>query len=416
MKENYQEILIDDETSNQNNINSYTLSNLNEDEILKAKENGFILIGKTGTGKTSLLNIMFGDDVGKVGYSTQSETKNTNYYYIKENIGNKSIYFCLVDTPGLYDSDGEEADKNQKIEIIKLISKKKIKVKGLLFLSNFQNERFDASEQMSLIEYNSLFPLKDFWNHLIIIFTHYYGDPDGDSKEEIKEKSHKILSQLFITIMNKVKDISDPVNFENLNRQYINIFSRPKNERQIKNNKEVRNQLMLEIEKYIDLSPMFNKIQVLHLRQYEPKLNSKYNYDCDVTLYLDINENIINKNINILNTNSNNNKKESLMYIDFEECIMDQEGNLVKKGSGNESFINKYKIGPSMAVISILGGIVSAWWVLWPALSICAIGLIASYIINKSSKNRNNNETEIIKQIIEKQNINEEILKKIEDE
>ena len=69
---------------------------------------------------------------------------------------------------------------------------------------------------MSLIEYNSLFPLKDFWNHLIIIFTHYYGDPDGDSKEEIKEKSHKILSQLFITIMNKVKDISDPVNFENL--------------------------------------------------------------------------------------------------------------------------------------------------------------------------------------------------------
>ena len=111
-------------------------------------------------------------------------------------------------------------------------------MKGLLFLSNFQNERFDASEQMSLIEYNSLFPLKDFWNHLIIIFTHYYGDPDGDSKEEIKEKSHKILSQLFITIMNKVKDISDPVNFENLNRQYINIFSRPKNERQIKNNKE----------------------------------------------------------------------------------------------------------------------------------------------------------------------------------
>jgi GTP-binding protein EngB required for normal cell division len=239
MKENYQEILIDDETNNQNNINSYTLSNLNEDEILKAKENGFILIGKTGTGKTSLLNIMFGDDVGKVGYSTQSETKNTNYYYIKENIGNKSIYFCLVDTPGLYDSDGEEADKNQKIEIIKLISKKKIKVKGLLFLSNFQNERFDASEQMSLIEYNSLFPLKDFWNHLIIIFTHYYGDPDGDSKEEIKEKSHKILSQLFITIMNKVKDISDPVNFENLNRQYINIFSRPKNERQIKTIKKL---------------------------------------------------------------------------------------------------------------------------------------------------------------------------------
>jgi predicted GTPase len=66
MKENYQ-ILIEDETKYlNNNINSYTLSNLNEEEILKAKENGFILIGKTGTGKISLLNALFGDYIGKV--------------------------------------------------------------------------------------------------------------------------------------------------------------------------------------------------------------------------------------------------------------------------------------------------------------------------------------------------------------
>ena len=33
---------------------------LTDEEILKCKENGFILIGKTGIGKTSLLNIIFG--------------------------------------------------------------------------------------------------------------------------------------------------------------------------------------------------------------------------------------------------------------------------------------------------------------------------------------------------------------------
>ena len=56
--------------------------NLKKDEILKCKENGFILIGKTGVGKTSLLNLLYGEDIGKVGHSSFSETKNSNYYCI----------------------------------------------------------------------------------------------------------------------------------------------------------------------------------------------------------------------------------------------------------------------------------------------------------------------------------------------
>ena len=56
--------------------------NLKKDEILKCKENGFILIGKTGVGKTSLLNLLYGEDIGKVGHSSFSETKKSNYYCI----------------------------------------------------------------------------------------------------------------------------------------------------------------------------------------------------------------------------------------------------------------------------------------------------------------------------------------------
>ena len=78
-------------------------SDLTEEEILKAKENGFILIGKTGVGKTSLLNIIYKENIGKVGYSSHSETKVSKDYYIKEKIGNENIYFCIIDTPGLYD-------------------------------------------------------------------------------------------------------------------------------------------------------------------------------------------------------------------------------------------------------------------------------------------------------------------------
>ena len=97
----------------------------------------------------------------------------------------KIIYFCIIDTPGLYDTQGVQVDEIQK-KIMALISNENIKIKGLLFLSNFQSERLDASEQSSLIDYVKMFPLKDFWKKIIFVFTHYFGDPNSYTKEEIK--------------------------------------------------------------------------------------------------------------------------------------------------------------------------------------------------------------------------------------
>jgi hypothetical protein len=120
---------------------------------------------------------------------------------MKEKIKNEIIYFCIIDTPGSYDTNGVDVDINQKKDIQKLIAKEKIKIKGILFLSNFQNERFDFSEQNTLIEYNALFPMKDFWNRIILIFTHYYREPEGDTKEEIEERSTKCFTKIMKIIM-----------------------------------------------------------------------------------------------------------------------------------------------------------------------------------------------------------------------
>ena len=100
---------------------------MKKEEILKCKDNGFILIGKTGVGKTSLLNVIYGDEIGKVGHSSKSETKMSNYYCIKEKVNNEIIYFCIIDTPGLYDTHGIDADINQKKRYSKIDIKRKYK-------------------------------------------------------------------------------------------------------------------------------------------------------------------------------------------------------------------------------------------------------------------------------------------------
>lgn len=106
--------------------------------------------------------------------------ESTIYYYRLEN--GKCI--CFVDTPGLSDAskigkkDKEDIDidKIHLEEITKVVSENKIHIKGILFLVNFQNERFDVDEQEALLNYNRVFPLKRFWKNLIVIFTHHFED------------------------------------------------------------------------------------------------------------------------------------------------------------------------------------------------------------------------------------------------
>ena len=73
--------------------------NLTEEEKEEAKQNGFILVGKTGVGKTTIVNAIF----NKVMISSRDaiiakETKSCLIYYYKLTNGK---VVCLVETPVL---------------------------------------------------------------------------------------------------------------------------------------------------------------------------------------------------------------------------------------------------------------------------------------------------------------------------
>ena len=266
------------EDKNKENENKNALT---EEEKEEAKQNGFILVGKTGTGKTTVLNMMFNKVVGKVAKSFISCTEESSVYYYKLKNG-KTV--SLVDTPGLSDSSKTENKNIDKLHlegISDIIVQEKIHIKGILFLVNFQNERFDADEQFALLEYNRIFPLKDFWKSLVVIYTHFYPDPDDDKTEEEMMEERTISNEkIFSTLMEKVKKVSKVITYQELKKKYFNSHSDPNNKKKILRNNQNREEMEALLDELCKNEPLFNRVEVTTIK------NHKWNDEEDGKVYI----------------------------------------------------------------------------------------------------------------------------------
>lgn len=146
-----------------------------------------LALGKTGVGKSSFINAI----TGKQDCTVSSEGKacTTIYNIIEtERIGQKLVF---IDTPGLMDAKG---DGNN----IKTITDAIAAYPGfrcLLILMKFQDKRLDISIVKTLEKYMDIFPLQNFWDHVIIIRTHAKKD-DDDFEDDVKEVKGSIVKCL----------------------------------------------------------------------------------------------------------------------------------------------------------------------------------------------------------------------------
>ena len=276
--------------------------NLSDEEKEKAKQNGFILVGKTGTGKTTILNAIFNKVVGKVESSAESVTKITSIYYYKLKNGN---VISLVDTPGLADSERTEnknIDKMHLDGITKAISKEKIHIKGILFLINFQNKRFDADEQEALLNYNTLFPLKNFWKCVVIVYSHFFADPNDDfDEEEMKNERRINNSKIFKELMEKVKAVSDTISYDDLKIKYFNSYSEATNNKKKKSNDRTRDELEVIFDELSKNIPLFCQVEIKHIKNHKWKENGKeYIGEVEIIGYFDLNKEPIKEIMNII--------------------------------------------------------------------------------------------------------------------
>lgn len=341
---------------------------LSKEEKEKARQNGFVLAGKTGAGKTTLLNAIFGKELGKVERRLTSVTKNSKVYYYKLENGE---CICLIDTPGLSDCsklDNKNIDNINLEGITKVISEQGIHIKGILFLVNFQNERFDADEQEALLNYNKVFPLKRFWKNLIVIFTHHFADPDGDDEEEMKRNRDKSNSEIFSKIMDKVKNVSNVIDYKELKIKYFNSYCPVKNEKQKNKNIKVRDELEVLLDQLINSEPLFNQIEILHIKNdiyIDEKTGKKYKQDIEIIGYFDLNKLPIKETKKVLTREEITDDKEGLpapeIKVDVFKAEKNDNGLNHVKQEGNENnskYIKNYFKTKAGFGVGTIGGII----------------------------------------------------------
>lgn len=137
-----------------------------------------IVIGETGTGKSSLCDLLAGKHLFQVSDSAESCTFKTICYRSE-----KDPEIGIIDTPGLQDSNGSDKDHyDQMVKIIKSLKNLNLIVVAL----NYTNCRLTSSIQYMLKFLCMLFP-NNISEHIAIVFTHY-----DDEYERKKAKKYKI--------------------------------------------------------------------------------------------------------------------------------------------------------------------------------------------------------------------------------
>ena len=153
----------------------------NDIEFDYETESFFAIIGLTGCGKSEFLNALAGVKVCETSNKGKSKTQDIQ----KVELVYKNNIFSAIDTPGLDDSN----DDNSKIEIIKDLLIKYPKIKKLLLIKRYNEVRFPGSLQKALKIYMEAFPIKDFWEHVIVVNT--WANPNDETFTDFMEKQQE---------------------------------------------------------------------------------------------------------------------------------------------------------------------------------------------------------------------------------
>ncbi len=162
-----------------------------ENRQYKLKEiYNIVVLGNTGVGKSSLLNMLGGkDDAFVVGDDTESVTQYSNSQVLRFMGKESNILLRLIDTQGLSDTGGDKTDmvhiKNMVDTIRKLES-----IDLFLICLDGTNPRFTSYVRGTIDLFSQIFP--DFLFHSVLVFNKWT-TPDIKKLNEQKSKYQELF-------------------------------------------------------------------------------------------------------------------------------------------------------------------------------------------------------------------------------
>ena len=121
-----------------------------------------IVFGETGVGKSSFINAITQKNICNVSAMRDICTSHIQIVEKKYNDGN----YIFIDTPDFDDSEGAFSEIKSIIE--------KYKIRCILLLFNFQERRFTQISMENIKIIMEFFPIPNFWEHVLIIYTKAY--------------------------------------------------------------------------------------------------------------------------------------------------------------------------------------------------------------------------------------------------
>ena len=154
-------------------------------QAARGKKFVFLLVGRTGVGKSSTVNTLMGQPIAPVG-DYEPTTMGVEDY----NSEISGIQFKVIDTPGLCD-DLEEADNDYKY--LELMRSKVKHIDSMWFVSRLDETRVTSDEKRGIKLISDALGSK-VWEHAVIIFT-FANNKDASSYPVALQKRTELIQK-----------------------------------------------------------------------------------------------------------------------------------------------------------------------------------------------------------------------------